>query len=133
MPTPPPKIPFPTSTAPGGLPIEGAGRLINCSAEPLLDGRTVRHRQPGLATFATTAQTGYRGSLLVNNNLFVAFNGRLRKIDSAGVDTDIGALAGTKKVIMARNNRAPTPQVAIVTENGAFQTDASGTAPITWA
>jgi len=127
-----PKIPFPLSTAPGGNPIEGAGRLINCSAEPIADGRSVRHRQPGLTTFAVTGQTGYRGSLLVNNALFAAFNGRLVKVDAAGVVSDIGALAGTKKVEMARNNLVPTCQVAIVTENGAFLTDASGAAPVAW-
>jgi hypothetical protein len=130
MPTP--KIPFPTSTAPGGHPVEGAGRLINCAAEPIVDGRSVRHRQPGLLTFATTAHAGYRGSLLVNNNLFAAFNGVLVKVDGAGVVTDLGTLAGTQKVQMARNNLVPTCQVAIVTENGAFLTTAAGAAPIAW-
>jgi hypothetical protein len=130
MPTP--KIPFPVSTAPGGQPLEGAGRLINCAAEPTIDGRSVRHRQPGLTTFCTTTQNGYRGGLLVTNFMLIAFNGRLQKVDAAGAVSDVGALAGTKPVFMARNNLVPTCQVAIVTENGAFLTDATGAAPIAW-
>jgi hypothetical protein len=125
-------IPFPLSSAPGAKPIEAAGRLINCAAEPLGDGGMVIRRQPGLSTLATTAQTGYRGGLLVNNLFFAAFSGRLRSITSAGVDTDIGALAGTLPVTMARNNLTPTAQVAIVTENGAFQTTAAAGAPVAW-
>lgn len=131
MPSAIPKIPFPLTTSPG-MSVENSGRLINCSAEPLADGRSVRHRQPGIVPFATTAQSGFRGALLVNNQLFVAFNGRLQKVDAAGTVLDIGPLAGTGKVEMARNNLVPTCQVAIVTENGAFQTDATGIAPITW-
>lgn len=141
-------IPFPTSSAPGARPIEGAGRLINCAAEPLLDGRTTRHRQPGISTFAATGQTGFRGSLLVGSKLFAVFNGQMVIIDSTGaVDPTTHALAGTKKVFMARNNSlaafahgsppAPPvdmqgPQVAIVTENGAFLSDNNGTTPVSW-
>lgn len=125
-------IPFPLSSAPGARPIESAGRLINCAAEPLGDGGMVIRRQPGVTQFAATAQTGYRGGLLVNNLFFAAFSGRLRSITSSGVDTDIGALAGTLPVTMARNNLSPTAQVAIVTENGAFQTTAAAGAPVAW-
>lgn len=125
-------IPFPLSTAPGSRPTESAGRLINCSSEPLGDGRAVRHRQPGISLHGATAQTGYRSGLLVNNLLFAAFSGRLRSLDAGGTDTDIGALAGTAKVQMARNNLTPTCQVAVVTENGAFLSSGSGAAPVAW-
>lgn len=129
----PADIPFPTSSAPGARPLESAGRLINCAAEPLGDDKVIWRRQPGLSQHATTSQVNYRGGILVNNLFFAAFTNRLRSISSAGVDADIGALGGTTKITMAKNNRTPTADVAIVTENGAFSTTAAGVAPIAWA
>lgn len=126
-------IPFPTSSAPGARPQESAGRLINCAAEPLGDDQIVWRRQPGLLQHATTAQANYRGGILVNNFFFAAFTGRLRKIDAAGTDADVGALAGTTKITMAKNNKTPTADIAIVTENGAFSSTAAGAAPVAWA
>jgi hypothetical protein len=116
-------IPFPLSTAPGARPQESAGRLINCYAEPL--GPTERapaiwRRVPGLSQFANTAFTGFRGGILVNNLFFAAFANVLVTIDVHGSVTFVGALSGTKRVFFARNNLTPTPQIACVTENGAF-------------
>jgi hypothetical protein len=63
--------------------------------------------------------------------LYVAELNRLISVNSAGVATDIGALAGSLPVTMARNNLNPTPQLAIVTENGAFYSS-GGSAPVSW-
>lgn len=122
-PRPPVPIPFPISTFPGANPQESAGRLINCRSEPLGDtgpSKAKWTRVPGLSAFSTTSQTGYRGALLVVNLLFVAESGKLITVDSAGVASVAGNLAGTLRVTFARNNLTPTPQVACVTENGAF-------------
>lgn len=132
MPTVP--IPWPTSTAPGATPQESAGRLVNSFAEPLGDtgpAKQVWRRSAGITDFAITAIVDYRGALLVNNLLFVAVLNRLITVDKNGVVADVGALAGSLPVTMARNNLNPTPQIAIVTENGAFYTNGSA-APISW-
>jgi hypothetical protein len=111
-------IPFPLNSSPGASAQESSGRLINCSAEPLEDKRTSYRRSAGMTQFGVTGQTGYRGAVLVKNQLYEAFKNRLIAVDTAGIITDIGALSGTLPVTMARNNLNPTPQVAIVTENG---------------
>lgn len=127
-------IPIPTSTAPGGSPQESAGRLIGCYAEKLGDtgpAKVVIRRGAGITAFATTGFVGFRGSLLVNNLLYVALLNRLVTVDAAGVVVDVGSLSGSLPVSMARNNLQPTPQIAIVTENGAFYTNGSA-APVPW-
>ena len=127
-------IPWPLSSAPGASPQESAGRLINNFAEPLGDSGPATQtwrRSAGITAFATTGQTGYRGALLVNNLLYVALSGQLITVDHNGVVAVVGSLAGTLPVTMARNNLNPTPQIAIVTENGAFYTNGSA-APVTW-
>jgi hypothetical protein len=127
-------IPFPLSTAPGASPQESAGRLIGCYAEKLGDtgpAKVVYRRSAGITAFATTGRTTFRGSLLVNNLLYVALLNRLVTVDTNGVVTDVGVLSGALPVSMARNNLQPTPQIAIVTENGAFYTNGSA-APVAW-
>jgi hypothetical protein len=124
-------ITFPLSTAPGASPQESGGRLVNCYAEPLEDKRVAYRRAPGLSAFATTGRTGYRGALLMPGALVVAELNRLISVTSGGVVSDIGALAGSLPVTMARNNLNPTPQLAIVTENGAFYSS-GGSAPVSW-
>jgi hypothetical protein len=129
-----PAIPFPLSTAPGASAQEAAGRLVNCYAEPLGEtgpAKQAYRRSSGLTQFAVTGHTGYRGALLVKNELYVALADRLIQVDSTGAALDVGALAGTLPVTMARNNLNPTPQVAIVTENGAF-ISTGGSAPAPW-
>lgn len=116
-------IPFPLSTAPGEKPQEGSGRLVNCYVEPVMEGARsggVWKRVPGLASFATTSQTGFRGMIESGGVVFAVFNNRVRQITSAGVDTDIAALSGSTGVFLARNNKAPTPDVVCVAGTDAF-------------
>lgn len=120
---PPVPIPWPLSTSPGSNPQESAGRLINCRAEPLGDtgsSKVLWRRVPGLTRFSNTSYITPRGSLLVVNLVYQALKDKLITIDSAGVETLVGTLSGSGRVTFARNN-AGTPQVACVTENGAFQ------------
>lgn len=124
-------INFPLSTAPGASPQESGGRLSNCYSEPLEDKRVSYRRAPGLSAFATTGRTGYRGAILMPGSLVVAELNRLISVDSSGAVSDIGALSGSLPVTMARNNLNPTPQLAIVTENGAFYSS-GGSAPTSW-
>lgn len=130
----PSPIPFPLSSAPGASPQEGAGRLVNCYSEPLGDtgpAKQVWRRSAGLTAFATTGIAGYRGAILMPGALYVAVLNRLISVAPNGTVSDIGALAGSLPVTMARNNLNPTPQLAIVTENGAFYSS-GGSAPVSW-
>ncbi len=117
-------IPFPLTSAPGQRPHESAGRLINAYAEPLAAGARAANawrRAPGLRAFASTAQSGNRGQIVVGNTLYAAWSGSVHRFDSSGTDTSVGALAGAKKVFWACNNKAPTPDLVVVDpDNGAF-------------
>lgn len=113
-------IPWPYSTAPGLKSSEGAGRLINCYAEPIGDGGRdafVIHRVPGLAAWGTTARTGYRGATVVGGTLYAAFSGKLEKWTAAGASTNVGNLNGTKKGFFASNNAA-TPDKVFIDPDG---------------
>jgi hypothetical protein len=119
-------IPFPLGSAPGFVQQEAAGRLQNCFAEPLGENRAdgaKRVRVPGMTSFATSSQTGFRGLTEINGTLYAAFNNVLYKCTSTGgalSAVGAGLLAGTKSVYFARNNKSPTPDQVAVTENGAF-------------
>jgi hypothetical protein len=118
-------IPFPLSTAPGTRPQESAGRLINVLVEPLGKtgpARAKYMRAPGLKNFGTTARTGYRGAILVNDVLYSAFSGQLEKWSSSGgASTNVGALNGTKKGFLVANNAA-TPDKVFVDPDGNIAT-----------
>jgi hypothetical protein len=122
---PPVDITFPVSTSPGLRASEGAGRLINCFAEPIGEaGRAVatRHRSPGLTNFGTTARTGCRGMIEVEGTLYAAFDGQLEKFSSSGgASTNVGALNGTRKGFFAYNNAA-TPDKVFVDPDGNIYT-----------
>lgn len=121
QPTP---IPFPLSTFPGANPQESAGRLVNCYVEELGEGepaKYVRRRSPGLSQHAATAQSGYRGGLIVNNLAYECWSGNASTVDEAGAVTSLGDFPGTKKISIARNQASPTPDViAVDVDNGAY-------------
>lgn len=117
-------ITFPVSTFPGERPAEGAGRLINCRAEPIGEGGrsgAVRHRVPGLATFGTSDLATFRGALLVGTTLYAAFEDQVVSFTSAGgAATAVDGLDGTDRVYWARNNKRPTPDIVLVCAAGVF-------------
>ena len=125
-----PEVPiqWPLSSFPGYTPQEGSGRLINCTAEPLGPNgpaQAAYHRQPGLTQFATTAQAGYRGGLIVNNLSYECFSGQALTVDNTGTVIVLGSFPGTQKVSIARNQAAGTPAViAVDPTNGAYQLNA---------
>ncbi len=124
-------IPFPLSSSPGANPAESAGRLINTYAEPLgkdveasrggAPPQVVWRKVPGLSLFGASANTGFRGSVLVDNALYTAWSGKASRYDSAGVETALtGTLNGTEKVFWARNNAATPDVVSVAPATGAF-------------
>lgn len=115
-------IPFPLSSSPGARAQEGAGRLVNVYSEPRGEGLgPIWRRAPGLKAFGTTAHSGPRGFILIGSTLYQALSGKLVRFTSAGgAGTAVADLAGTADVFFAVNNKRPTPDQAVVTENGAF-------------
>lgn len=117
-------IPLPLSSFPGSHPSEGAGRLINCFAEPLGEGaraQAVRHRCPGLTQWATTELSTFRGAILVGAQVFAAFEDTVVRISAdGGTVTTVGTLDGTDKVFWLRNNKRPTADLLVISANGVY-------------
>lgn len=114
-------IPFPVQTSPGAKFQEGGGRILNGYVEELGDqapNKTVIRRMPGMVNFGTSARTGFRGSILVNGVLYVAYSGKLEKWTSAGgASVNVGNLNGTKRGFFAANNNT-TPDKWFVDPDG---------------
>lgn len=127
-----PSIDWPLSSRPGLSDAEGGGRLINAFVEKLGDGARApvsRRRVPGLARFADTGLTGPRAFRQVGSILYGAYRDALVRITEDGAVTNLGPLPGSKRVTIARNNRAPIPDAVAVTEYGAY-TLSTGGAPM---
>jgi hypothetical protein len=119
----PAPINWPLSSFPGNTTHEAAGRLINCTAEPLGEGgpaKAAYHRQPGLSQFAATTQSGYRGGLIVNNLSYEAWFGQAATVNATGAPSSLGSLPGFKKISIARNQNAVPDVVAVDIDNGAY-------------
>lgn len=125
-----PPINFPTSTAPGVNPTETGGRLINVYAEKAAPGsrsEIVWRRVAGLISRFTTAQTTIRGALMVGTVLYVVSGNKAYSITSGYVVTELtGTVGGTGPVTMARNMKAPVPDVLIVHTASMSQINISG-------
>lgn len=126
-------IPFPLSSFPGESPQEGAGRLVNCFAEPLGESQRPtgpapqRWRGcPGLSQHAITAQTGYRGGLLVKNLSYEVFKDTAITVDAAGTVNVLGSFPGSQMVSIARNLAATPDVVAVDVDNGAYKLSTGG-------
>lgn len=102
---------------------DGAAKLINCYAETRgQEGKApiVVYAAHGLKAFGSgvAGTTGTRGMFPLGDVFYWVVGKQLRKVDSLGTSTLIGGLADDGRVEMARNSKAETPQIAIVTKGG---------------
>lgn len=99
---------------------DGAARLINCYAENI--GAEGKHPFPvyacaGLGSFATLTDGGaVRAMLDLDAYLYVVAGRAIYRVDGTGTGgaAPIGGLPSDGHVTMARNRRAPNPQIAVV-------------------
>ena len=111
---------FGIQSDPGRYGHDMSGRLINCYAEQA-DGKG-KAQFPffpieGLASFASVSgATGWRGGISLNSYGYVVFGPVLSKVDQGGAATVIGGFPGGEPVFMARNRKAVTPQIALVSD-----------------
>lgn len=141
-------IPFPVSSAPGVKDQEASGRLINCRSEKTEPGApfpVIWRKCGGLFKVGETTGSPHvhlRGAFKFNSNygdgflategLFAVFDDRVWKFTGDPlVRTNLGALAGTDRVIIASNNAA-TPDFVCVSNNGVFNLFLAG-APTAFA
>lgn len=122
-------IRFPLSSHPGRSAEEGAGRLINAYAEALGDGArqavSIR-RAPGLSRFAEIGHHGLRGARMIDSTLLAAYADVLCAVTADGSVQVVCPLPGTQRITIARNNRAPVPQVVAVTEHAILSLSKDG-------
>lgn len=127
-------IEFPVSTAPSRNPSENGGRLINAYAEKAPDGsrsKFIIRRAPGLTALTDIGDAGeFRGTLTIGGVLYVVRGNTAYTVTGAPgaftVTALTGAVSGEGPVIMARNLRAPTPQMLGVTSAGMVEITGSG-------
>lgn len=118
-------IPFPASSMPGQQPGEGQGRLLNAFCE--VDGGVKTWRPvPGSTEFVDLTTDTPRGMMVADNLLYCAQDGIVKTVSTNGVQTTLtGALSGELPVTWAQNNKSPTRDVVVVSENGCFSVSPS--------
>lgn len=129
------QITFPTSSAPGVNPHEGSGRLLNIYAEkspPAARFPVTWRRSPGVVLETTipnvthcrmifdATQAGTSGR---RKTVFLVFNDEVyfgeRTPDGTWFLNDIGAIPGSSRLTMAKNNRPASPHYVAATPEGA--------------
>lgn len=132
-------IPFPTSSAPGVVPNETNGRLVNVFAEPVQSSppSVILKRVPGLNRIGMVEGKAHTRALhLTGTTVLVVYDERLHGLthngDGTFTLTDIGALTGSDLVTIAQNNAEPLPHIVAVTDDGVFNLF-TGSPPTTFA
>lgn len=118
-------IPFALSSMPGFQPQDNLGRLINVYG--FKEGGIDRWRStPGLRLFTNIGRSDPRGFLVVNTVIYAVYGDRCVTITAGGVVSLLtGTIGGTGPVTMARNNKAPTPDIVAVADGSAYELTSS--------
>jgi len=113
-------IDFPLTTSPGLLATETGGRLINAIVEKAPDGSrspVIFRRAPGLTSLHKPQAGIPRGALAVGGILYLVIGDMVHTVTRSGgtyVSSVLtGTVPGSGRVMMARNMRAPQPQILI--------------------
>lgn len=110
--------------------LEGVAEFINAYAEQLGESGKVQYpiyAINGLEAFATlTGGDGVRAMLPLEPELLVVAGRILFRVNAGGTATSVGGIPSDGLVTMARNRKAPNPQVAIVCD-GLWYTYENGT------
>jgi hypothetical protein len=113
-------IEFGASTAPGLTPTEAGPRLINAYAERApIGGRSevLWRRAPGLTQLLPGVDLEPRGALAIGGVLYAVLGDKVYSITKANEGYSFGILGGlvpgVGKVMIERNQRAPSPQILI--------------------
>jgi hypothetical protein len=118
---------FPTSSAPGIRPQEGAGRIVNGYAvktEQGARGPLKWQRSAGLRETVSgiVSHVGCRGLIEVAGTVLTVLGSRVYSVTESGevfTAVNLGALSGTDNVTIARNN-ATTPNILVNCDAGLF-------------
>lgn len=98
--------------------LEGIAEFVNAYAEQLGESGKVQfpiYAINGLETFATlTGGSGTRAILPLEPEMLVVADRILFRVNAGGAATSVGGVPSDGLVTMARNRKAPNPQVAIV-------------------
>lgn len=128
-------ISFGLESRPGRFGPEGGATLENTFIEQMsgdAKGPVAIYCRPGLDTFATlTGSGGFRGGISLGPYGYVVSGPLVDKIDSAGAVTNVGSFVGSSPVIMARNRKAATPQIAMVSDGTRAIIENDTVSPIT--
>lgn len=121
---------------PGRDGADGAARLINCYVESAGDEGKAKfpiYACEGFTSFATVTSGGVTRALLNldGTTLYGVSGTRLFRVTQAGTVTDMGALAFTGTVTMARNRKTPNAQVWVSSSDGINRLIATGDHSVT--
>lgn len=105
---------------PGRYGADGTARLINMYMEDAGgEGKAPKplYACAGLKAFASIANTtGVRASIVVQNYLYAVIGRLCYRFDAAGTAKFLGGIPTDGPVYMARNGRAPFPQIGVVSD-----------------
>ena len=97
-------------------------RHWNAYVEAVDDGKMALpiHADDGFVSFSAAAGVGNIRALpvVVGTHIYALLGSTVVRIDSSGNRLTVGGIAGSDRAIMARNDKASTPQIAIVTDGG---------------
>lgn len=113
-------LPLGLQSSPGRADHDGGGRLINAYAERADDNGKAAWpvwAMEGLRSFATLADGGaVRGMVLMSPYAYVVAGTSVYRVNQGGGVLNIGSFPGSAPVFMARNRKASTPQIIVVSE-----------------
>lgn len=106
---------FGMSTHRGRFLLDNSAELLNCFAEPLMEGgrqQVMLRSSPGLRPFVSTGGGAFRGGKVIGDHLYVVCGSGLYKIDASGFVQEIASIAGSGPIQIAHNALAE-PDVII--------------------